>query len=169
MGDDGSGPRGARALTAAYVLCVAAVFALSRARYFGFSWTSAAYLAAVAPVVVLQVVLLGPRARPRLLLPALAAFTYLPFLVFGGIWIGLPAFLAGSFLITVRGRARWALFAAAAASAAASGGAYGGGAGGCSTRSPPRWKWASSCTRSPISRGWARACTPPATSWPRSR
>lgn len=130
MGGDDPGPRGARALTTAYVLCVTAVFALSRVRYFGLSWTSAAYLAAVAPIVVLQVVLLGPRARPRLLLPALAAFTYLPFLVFGGIWIGLPAFLAGSFLITVRGRVRWALFAAAAASAAASGGAYGGGAGG---------------------------------------
>ncbi|GAA2590400.1 histidine kinase [Actinomadura fulvescens] len=128
------GPRLAEAVVLGFLLSSATAFVLSRLTYFGLSWRTAGYLAAVAPVVVLQLVHSstrgGGRALARYTLPLQALFTYLPYLYFGEIWVGLPAFLAGSVLILLRGWAAWALFALVVGSSAFFGGGYGGGTEG---------------------------------------
>ncbi|MFC4535792.1 histidine kinase [Sphaerisporangium dianthi] len=89
-----TGPAPAR--LAGFAVCLALVFTLQLAHSVG-----------------------APRrwpARTRALTLSLQALaTYLPFLWLGSAWGGMLGFLAGSVLLVVPGRARWALYAAACA------------------------------------------------------
>jgi two-component system sensor histidine kinase DesK len=57
-----------------------------------------------------------PMRRRVAMLLAQAVVTYLPLLVVNVLWAGMSGFLAGSILLLVPGRIRWALFAAVAVS-----------------------------------------------------
>ncbi|WP_461028980.1 sensor histidine kinase [Streptomyces sparsus] len=86
-----SGPRLATGL-----LCVAAVFALQYAHCSQWArhWAT---------------------RRKAVTLTVQAAFTYLPFLWFGGAWGSMAGPLAGSFLLMLAGRTAWALYGASVA------------------------------------------------------
>jgi signal transduction histidine kinase len=85
-------------------------------------WRTALAVGLLAVVLYIQLVYFTrpgswlPSARSYLLLSALAALAYLPFLGYGSAWLDLQTFLAGSVLLVLPPVAAWSVYGAVVAS-----------------------------------------------------
>ncbi len=85
-------------------------------------WRTAFAVGLLAVVLYIQLVYFTrpgswlPSARSYLLLSALAALAYLPFLGYGAAWLDLQTFLAGSVLLVLPPLAAWSIYGAVVAS-----------------------------------------------------